>query len=180
MKNSRQIYVRWMVSVLGFPFGGLAAISVGTLHDGWGRAAVMGLIAGMVIGAAQWLAARPALTVWWLPATSIGLMVGAAVGTAITGAAHDSVSLVAYGVSTGVSVGAAQAMTVGVRVIPPWTLSMALSWAAAWVITSAVIVDIDRGYVIFGMSGALFATAICGVVLVRTLVPASREGAARS
>ena len=36
-------------------------------------------------------------------------------------------------------------------------------WALAWLTTSAVIVDIDRGYAVFGSSGAAVVTVLTGL-----------------
>jgi hypothetical protein len=39
------------------------------------------------------------------------------------------------------------------------------SWTLGWIMTSFVIVDLDRGHFVFGASGAIVATVITGVVL---------------
>ena len=42
---------------------------------------------------------------------------------------------------------------------------MTASWTLGWIMTSFVIVDLDRGHFVFGSSGAVVATVITGVVL---------------
>lgn len=45
----------------------------------------------------------------------------------------------------------------------------ALAWPLAWLVTSAVIVDQERGFHMFGSSGALVATVVTGLALRRVL-----------
>lgn len=55
-------FLRWIPTIVGFPLGGLIAIQVASTTGGPGRAALAGLIAGALIGTAQWLALRPRVT----------------------------------------------------------------------------------------------------------------------
>ena len=60
----------------------IANVVVGPV-DSVGAALAGGLIAGAVIGAAQWLALRPLVPWIWIAATSVGMAVGLAVGAAL-------------------------------------------------------------------------------------------------
>ena len=54
-------FKRWLPTFLGFPIGGyLATQIVGSLHDP-ASAAAGGLVAGAIIGGAQWLALPAAI-----------------------------------------------------------------------------------------------------------------------
>src|SRR3954452_20473516 len=88
----RRLRWAWPVAILvGFPIGGYAAnIIVGKI-DGVGAALAGGLIAGAIIGAAQWLALRSLVPWVWLVATSVGMAAGLTAGAA----------LVDYGISRG-------------------------------------------------------------------------------
>ena len=46
-----------------------------------------------------------------------------------------------------------------------WALTVTASWTLGWIMTSFVIVDLDRGHFVFGSSGAFVATVITGIVL---------------
>jgi len=157
--------LRWAISIIGYPLGSLAAIQVASTTEGPALAALAGLIAGAVLGTAQWLALRPAVTWLWIVATALGLAVGAAIGAGVTGGDDSVGSLVLYGAIAGAFTGVAQGLVLGSRRILPWIATVAGSWAIAWVITKAVIVDEQKGFVTFGMSGAVIATLATGLVL---------------
>ena len=76
---------RWMVSFLGFPLGGFAAMLVVGAVDSLTAALIGGLITGTILGAAQsWAMGRsgpPALQ--WIAATAVGMMAGFGVGSAV-------------------------------------------------------------------------------------------------
>jgi len=157
--------LRWAFSIIGYPLGSLAAIQVASTTDGPLLAALAGLVAGTVLGTAQWLALRPVVGWKWILATAFGHALGTAAGSAATGGADSVGSLVLYGAMAGAIVGIAQGMVLGARRILPWAVTVAGSWAIAWVITKAVIVDEQKGFVTFGLSGAAIATIATGIVL---------------
>jgi hypothetical protein len=70
------------------------------------------------------------------------------------------------GLVTGAAVGAAQAtlLTRGAGAVA-WTAVSAAGWSLAWLATWATIVDIERGYTIFGSSGAVLVTVLTGLTL---------------
>ena len=68
-------------------------------------------------------------------------------------------------------VGTAQAVALrkGLHISALCAATVSLSWAVEWLVTANVIVDAENGYVAFGSSGAVVATAVTGLVLRRVL-----------
>ena len=59
----------------------------------------------------------------------------------------------------------------------------AAAWSLGWLATWAMIVDIERGYAVFGSSGAIMVTLLTGLALRRVLTtalgtPGERRGRA--
>src|SRR5687767_12923179 len=76
----------WPVAiVLGFPIGGYIANMIVGPVDSIGAALAGGLIAGAVVGAAQWFALRRVVSWIWIAATSIGMAAGLTLGAALVG-----------------------------------------------------------------------------------------------
>jgi hypothetical protein len=170
-------FKRWLPTFLGFPLGGLLAIGVvGSLDDPL-TAAAGGLLAGTVIGAAQWLALRPSgISRRWAGYTAAAMAAGSALAAAATGAGTELSDLMLSGLVTGAAVGAAQStlLTSPRLVAAAWTAVTASSWSLAWLVSWAVIgVNADQGFYVFGSSGALLATVTTGLAL-RTLHAAPR------
>lgn len=164
-------YIRWAPSILGFPIAGWVAFQlIGSVRDAT-TALAAGAIAGAILGAVQWAALGRRVTWRWLVATMVGMGVGSAAATFVTGAATDVGALAASGLITGAAIGLVQgvARRWTWRVIAAWTTTMSVSWAAGWAITANVIVDAESGYVTFGLSGALLVTVVTGVVLRRIM-----------
>ena len=136
--------------------------TVGSL-DGPVSAAAGGLLAGAVIGAAQWLALgttkpldRRTPPARWPPAPRSPPLV--------TGAGTELQDLMVTGLIAGAAVGAAQGTILGATAA--WTAITAASWSLAWLVTYAVVgVNADQGFFVFGSSGALVATLITGLAL---------------
>ena len=169
-------FKRWLPTFLGFPIGGyIATATVGSLHDPV-SAAAGGLVAGAFIGGAQWLALRsrghdPPL----------GRLHGGGDGRGQRARrdAHrrrhrdrrrDAVGPRHRRGGRRGAVGAAGARP---RVAAAWTAVTAAGWSLGWLVTSQVIVDIERGHHVFGASGALLVTLLTGLAL-RHLVAAAR------
>jgi hypothetical protein len=169
-------FKRWLPTFLGFPLGGLIAIeTVGSLHDPV-SAAAGGLVAGAVIGGAQWLALRSqGMSARWVGYTAAAMAAGSALAATITGAGTEVADVMVAGLVTGAAVGAVQAALLarGPSVSAAWTAVTAAGWSLGWLATSAVIVDLDRGHHVFGSSGALLVTVITGLAL-RHLLAAGR------
>src|ERR687897_2232428 len=71
-----------LAALLGFPIGGYVANLIVGAVDSVAAAIAGGLVAGAVIGAAQWLALRQFIPWLWIAATSLGMGAGLAVGAA--------------------------------------------------------------------------------------------------
>ena len=162
-------FKRWLPTFLAFPVGGFLAVqTVGSLDDPV-TAAAGGLIAGAVIGAGQWLALRSrGVGRRWIGLTAAAMAAGSAVSVIATGAGTERADVMLAGVLTGAAVGAAQSSLLP-RGAAVWTAVSAAGWALAWLTTSFVIVDIERGYAVFGSSGAIVVTVLTGLALRRVL-----------
>jgi hypothetical protein len=165
-------FKRWLPTFLAFPVAGFLAIeTVGSL-TGPASAAAGGLLAGAVIGAAQWLALRPrSIGAGWVAATATAMAGGAALAAAATGAGTEVADVMVNGLVAGAAVGAAQSVLLrrGLAASAAWTATTALSWSLGWLVTSNVIIDIERGHHVFGSSGAIVVTIVTGLVLRRIL-----------
>jgi hypothetical protein len=169
-------FTRWIPTFLAFPIGGLLAVEIIGSSDGPLAAALGGLLAGAVIGAGQWLALRRDGTSHrWIGRTAAAVAAGAALSAVISGSGTDVPALVLAGLVTGTVVGAAQGPLLGrgARAAAAWTAITGAAWALGWLVTSQVIVDAERGFHMFGSSGALVATLLTGLAL-RALAPAAR------
>jgi hypothetical protein len=175
-------FKRWLPTFLGFPIGGFIATQVvGSLHDPM-SAAAGGLLAGAIIGGAQWLALRSrGMTRRWVGYTAAATAAGSALGATITGAGTDVTDVMLWGLTTGAAVGAAQSALLarGRAASAAWTAVTAAGWSLGWLVTSQVIVDIERGHHVFGSSGALVATILTGLAL-RQLLAGARPASAVS
>jgi hypothetical protein len=168
---------RWIPTFLAFPVGGeLAILTVGSLDDP-ASAAAGGLLAGAVIGGAQWLALRAnGFDVRWAMYTTAAFVVGAVLSALATGAGTDLEEVMLAGLITGAAVGAAQSTLLdrGARVAMAWTSVTAASWPIGWLASSA-IVDLERGFYVFGASGSIIVTLLTGLAL-RRLLSTEAEG----
>lgn len=171
--NGRRFFLFWMLAFLGFPLGGSAALLVVGSIDGAVEGAVGGALAGVVIGAAQWLVLRGRLAVGvaWTSATALGLAVGDGVGAALTGAGTGIGDLLVTGLASGIPVGLLQwALLRGrVRLAGLWPVVVTVAWPLGWTVTWAVGVDVERGYAVFGATGALVFAAITGAAMLLML-----------
>jgi hypothetical protein len=161
---------RWLPTFLAFPLGGLLAIEIVGGLDSPLAGAAGGAITGAVLGLAQWLALRPyGVGRDWIAVTTAATAVGMATAAAVTGAGTQVLDLVVMGAVAGAAVGAAQSplLTDSSQAAAAWTVVTATAWAVGWLITSQVIVDLDRGHHVFGSSGAIVATLLTGLALRR-------------
>lgn len=164
-----RFFLLWMSSFLGFPIGGALAFLIVGSAGGVVSAAAAGVLAGTVIGTAQWLVLRrrPGIGAFWVPATAVGLGVGAA----LTGAGTGIESLVVTGAASGVVVGLLQwtLLRRRVRGAGLWPFVVTLAWPLGWTVTWAVGVDVERGYAVFGATGALVFAAVTGAAMLLAL-----------
>ena len=175
-----RVAARWMVTFVGFPLGGFAAmLIVGPVDDPW-AAVLGGLITGSAIGVAQILGlgrVGPAPGPW-IAATAVGLTVGLTFGAAVVDYGTDLTALVIQGVICGFAVGAGQAVTLRPRLgrwALAWPVAVAAIWAIGWAVTTVAGVQVDQQFTVFGSLGAIAVTA-CTVVL--PLIRNRRDGGA--
>lgn len=177
-------FKRWLPTFLAFPLGGLLAIeTVGSLDDPV-SAAAGGLLAGAVIGGAQWLALRShGIGRRWAAYTAAAMAAGTALAAVVTGAGTELGDLMLTGLVAGAAVGAAQSTLL--RRAPlasaAWTSVTAASWSLGWLASWPIIGDnADRGFYVFGTSGALVVTVLIGLALRRMLAaPGETSSAVR-
>lgn len=173
MGDTRRFFLWWVLSFLGFPVGGAIAILVVGSVRGVLSAALAGALAGAVIGAGQWLALRGTLGVdaRWIFATGLGLAVGDAAGALLTDAGTGIGDLLVTGLASGVAVGLLQWTLLRKRIgsAGVWPVVVAVAWPLGWTVTWAVGVDVERGYAIFGSTGALAFVVSTGVAMLLLL-----------
>jgi hypothetical protein len=159
--TARRLWV-WPIAILiGFPIGGYIADLAVDGVDSSGGALVAGLIAGAIIGGAEWFALRRRVSWLWIPATSAGMAVGLTAGAALVDYGVGRGDLALMGAVTGLGVALLQA-TVLVQAghqssaATLWVAANPPAWALGWFVTSFVISkNIDERFPIFGASGAL-------------------------
>jgi hypothetical protein len=168
-----RFFLWWMLAFLGFPLGGfLALVLVGSV-EGVVSGGLGGALAGAVIGAAQWLVLRRYLKVGpeWVLATALGVAIGDALGALLTGAGTGIGALLIIGLATGMAVGLLQWGLLRGRLQRArlWPPVVAIAWPVGWTVTWAFGIDVERGYFVFGASGALVFAAITGLVMLLML-----------
>ena len=171
---------RWIPTFLAFPVAGWLAIEALGSSEEPLSALAGGLAVGAAIGAAQWPALRGAgVTHRWIGRTAAASAAGAGLAAVATGSGTGVGDLVVTGLITGAAVGAAQGPLLGrgVRAAAAWTVTTSAAWGLGWLVTSQVIVDAERGFHMFGSSGALTATVLTGLAL-RSILDARSAPAA--
>lgn len=171
--RSRSFLLRWMPTFLGFPAGGSLAMLLSGPVDAPLPALAGGLLAGIAIGAAQWLALRDRLpdATWWIPATAIAHAIGMVAGSALVAYQTGMAQLALQGAVTGLALGIAQGLVLRRSVAgwPWWSLAMPFLWALGWVVTTAAQVQVEQQFSNFGSLGALAFTLLSGLLLSRLL-----------
>ena len=181
-RGARQLWL-WPVAVLvSFPIGGYLADLVVDGVDSVGAALVGGLIAGLIIGAAEWFALRRWVSWLWIVATSIGMAAGLTAGAALVGYGISRGDLLLMGAITGLGVGALQALVLSRSRVSGafwWALANPPGWAFGWLVTSYVITrNVKDQFTNFGASGALvfgLLTWLLLTVLFRNTEPEATQ-----
>ena len=165
---------RWRVGMAARGAAGLpdrrivANLTVGAV-DSVGAALAGGLIAGAIVGTAQWLALKQFVAWHWIAATSLGMGAGLAVGAAVVDYSIDRPELMLMGAISGLVVGALQALVLGRQGFAGalwWAVVNPPTWALAWLISSYVIsANIDERFTNFGASGVLLYALVTGLLL---------------
>jgi hypothetical protein len=170
----------WVATLLAFPLAGLAGRAVAGPVDTVWTAALAGVIAGAVIGAAQWLALRRiGADLRWIVATAVGLAVGLAAAFAIFGYGDSVGDLAVVGAVSGLGVGIAQwwllRAFLGGSLVWLWVPATAVCWALGWTVTTAIGVDPDDRWAVPGLSGSTTLTVLLGGVLWILARPGLRD-----
>lgn len=157
----------WTVGFLSFPLAGIAGGALAGPVDDLRAALLGGAVTGLVVGAGQSLAGRgtvrPSL---WIPATTLGMAVGLALGAATVGYGTSLADLALMGVLTGVPLGVAQALALPTsRLRWSWAVTTPVLWGLGWAIITLAGVDVQAQYTIFGSTGAITVSALSGLVL---------------
>ena len=162
---------RWMVSFVGFPLGGLSAMVLSGPVDTTLAAITGGLLTGTVLGTAQALAMRfdrrDLLT--WVLTTAAGLATGLAVGASVVDFRTGLGDLVLQGAISGLAVGVAQSLALVRRTGPIaflWPAYLAAAWSIGWAVTTAVGVQVEEQFTVFGAAGAVTVTLLTAVLPV--------------
>ena len=178
----RRLRWAWPVAVLlGFPIGGYAASLIVGKIDNLGAALLGGLIAGAIIGAAQWWALRAFVPWVWVAVTSVGMGAGLTAGAALVDYGIGRGDLALMGVVTGLAVGGLQALLLARHVSHAlvWAAVQPPVWALAWVITTFVITrNVKEHFAVFGASGAIVFGLATWFVLTFLLRGDEREARA--
>ena len=178
IRSLRQLWA-WPLSVLvGLPIAGYLADLVVDGVDSLGTAVLGGLIAGLVIGTAEWLALRRWVSWLWIPATGLGMTIGLVVGAGLVDYSVDRADLVLMGAVTGLGVGVLQAVVLGRPVSRTvwWVLANPPAWALGWLVTTYVIAaNVKEHFAVFGASGALVFGVLTWLLLAALLRGSARR-----
>ena len=172
-QGARRLWV-WPVAVLvSFPIGGYLADLVVDGVDSVGAALVGGLIAGLIIGAAEWFALRRWVPWLWIVATSIGMAAGLTTGAALVDYGISRGDLLLMGAITGLGVGALQALVLSRSRVSGafwWAVANPPAWALGWLVTSYVITrNVQDQFTNFGASGVVVFGLLTWLLLARLL-----------
>jgi hypothetical protein len=170
-RSTGRTIARWMVSFAGFPLGGLAAIILTGPVDSTTSAIAGGLVTGVVLGAVQAWAMRAdrRLLAAWVLATALGLAAGLAIGASVVSFSTGLGDLAIQGAISGLAVGLAQAIPLVSRVGPvalAWPVYLAGAWAAGWVVSTLIGVQVSERFTVFGAAGAVTVALLTGVLPV--------------
>jgi hypothetical protein len=169
--TTARTFARWMISFVGFPLGGFAALILTDPVDSVGNALVGGLITGAVLGAVQAWALRSdrRQLVRWTLATALALAAGLALGASLVDFDTDIGDLAVQGAVTGALVGLAQAVVLRPRSGPiafVWPLYLAGAWALGWVVTTAGGISVEEQFTTFGAFGAVTVALLTSILPV--------------
>jgi hypothetical protein len=160
-------YAKWLAVFLAYPIAGFLGRVIANPADGLIFAFLTAAVAGAVLGLAQWLAlGRHVSVARWVGATALGLGVSFVIVQAF--GATTSAAAPVIGAVTGLGVGLAQSLLRADRIPSPaiWIPTMGVAWAIAWVVTTSIGVQAEAGWPIVGVSGALVAQILTGIVLL--------------
>ena len=111
---------------------------------------------------------------WWMLAF-LGFPLGGLLALVLVGSVEGVVSGALGGALAGAVIGLAQWLVLrrNMRLGPEWILATALgvaiAWPVGWTVTWAFGIDVERGYYVFGASGALVFAAVTGLAMLLML-----------
>jgi hypothetical protein len=177
--TARRLWLWPIAILLGFPIGGLIADLTMDGVDSVGSALVEGLIAGVIVGAAEWFALRRFVSWLWVPATCVGMAVGLMAGAALVDYGIGRGDLALMGAVTGLGVGVLQGLVLvqaghSISNAVLWAVANPPAWALAWFVTSYVIArNIGERFPIFGASGCVVFGLLTWLLLAALIRRAS-------
>jgi hypothetical protein len=168
MTTWKQSALRWLPTFAGFPIGGFVAALIAGPVDGLVAAVLAGAVTGVVLGAVQsWaMGSNGPPAGRWIAATTAGLAVGLALGSATVGYGTGLGDLVLQGAICGLAIGTVQALVLRGRIAYLWAPALSALWAIGWAISTSIGIDVDTQWAVFGSSGALVVTAATAVLPV--------------
>ena len=170
----------WVAVAPAFPLSALIGRALGGPVDAVDAALVGGALTAAGLGAVQCWAAKGALgrPAAWIGASAAGYAVGLAAGAALVGYGTDLGDLAIMGLVSGALLGAAQGLVLARqghrRLAVPWALAMPALFALGWCASTAVGVNVEDQYTVFGAAGSLLFMLLSGLVLAR-FTPAGTE-----
>jgi hypothetical protein len=167
--TARASWLRWLPTILAFPVGGYLAERLAGPADHLTATLLGGALLGAVLGTAQALALRSRVaTLPWIGATAVGLAVGVTLGSAAVDYGTGAADLAVQGAISGAVLGAAQLLVLRGRLAGAWRWVplTAVAWTLGWTVTRAAGIDVEAHYYVFGLSGALVATILTGLLAV--------------
>jgi hypothetical protein len=104
----------------------------------------------------------------WIAVTAAGLAVGLAAGIQIFGTGNEVSDLALIGVASGLGVGVGQYFMLKdqIRSSIAWIPVTTALWALGWAVTTAIGVDVEQRWAVFGASGAVTVAVLGGAVLM--------------
>lgn len=172
---------RWVMVAFALPVAGYVGWEIGGRVDSVANALVGGALTAAGFGAVQWWAANDALgrPTPWIAASAIGYAVGLAAGAAIVGYDTELGDLALMGLISGAVLGVTQALVLAPqrrgRLAVRWAAAMPVMFALGWSASTAIGVDIDAQYTVFGAAGAALFMVLSGLLLARFTDPGSRR-----
>ena len=163
----------WVAVALAIPIAGYIGWTISGPVDTVGTALIGGAITAAGLAAVQWWAAKGALgrPAAWISASAAAYGAGLAAGAALVGYDTDLGSLVLMGLVSGASLGAAQGLVLARqgkrRLGAAWGAAMPALFALAWVPTTAIGVNVENQFTVFGAAGAITFTLLSGLLLAR-------------
>ena len=164
---------RWVAVVLVIPIAGYIGWGVSGRVDAVGPALIGGLITGAGLGMGEWFAGRGAFGAapTWIAASAAGFGAGLVLGAALVDYGTDIGELAAMGAVSGAALGAAQGPCLAAqgqrRFAVVWAAAMPVLFALGWCASTAIGVDVDEQFTIFGAAGAIVFMLLSGLVLAR-------------